>query len=217
MASYMFMSINSKTSASLPVGSSLQKFKIRSANQTYFKQQLSSIYAIPKERFDKYWSRKITAKLNNPQKWTNSVWGNNLLENFMQGNNVGMRWQTFQSLDFSQIIHLLPAEHKSVKQPHRLWSIKQTKTSAYLVDVIKVSFHTLNGYIFVCLGGLGLQDLRERPLSLLTDQSILYIQTHQWYHQGLLTIKVLSTIIKLSQQLIERLGLCYLDQFGIAY
>jgi hypothetical protein len=43
----------------------------------------------------------------------------------------------------------------------------------YLINIVKVSLHALDGDILSCFNGLGFQYLRERALTLLAYQSIL--------------------------------------------
>ena len=44
----------------------------------------------------------------------------------------------------------------------------------YLINIVKVSLHALDGNIFPCFNGLSFQYLRECALTLLAYQAILY-------------------------------------------
>jgi hypothetical protein len=76
----------------------------------------------------------------------------------MQRDNVRMWWQTLEGLNLSQVVDLYSQQAKC----------------AYLIDVVEVSFHALDGDIFTRFNRLCLEHLRESALALLTYQTVLY-------------------------------------------
>ena len=47
----------------------------------------------------------------------------------------------------------------------------------YLVNVLEVGFHALDGNVLVGLDGLGFEDLGKCAFALLANQSVLYTNT----------------------------------------
>ena len=81
----------------------------------------------------------------------------------MQRNYVGVRREPLQGLDLAQIVDL----HTRVSTAGR------ETDETYLVDVVEVRLHALDGHVLVRLGRLGLEHLGERALALFADQPVL--------------------------------------------
>lgn len=67
----------------------------------------------------------------------------------MQGNYIRMRGETFESLNFSQIVYLNISLITIVKL--KVWI-------TYLINVVKVSLHALDSYVFSSFYRLSFED-----------------------------------------------------------
>jgi len=76
----------------------------------------------------------------------------------VESDDVGVGRQSLQRLNLSQVVNL-----------SRVVSIYRR----YLVDVVEVGLHALDGHILPGLDGLRFKNFREGALALLAYQSIL--------------------------------------------
>ncbi len=79
----------------------------------------------------------------------------------MESDDVWMGRESLERLYFSQIVNLAYAINNSIEL-------------TYLVDVIEVSLHALDGHILACFDRLRLQHFRKGAFSFFANQSVLY-------------------------------------------
>lgn len=84
-----------------------------------------------------------------------------LLEHLVQRDYVGVRRKTFEGLDLPKVVNLQNG------------SATPVSGGAYLVDILKVGLHALDGSILPGLNGLSLEHFRKSALALLADQPVL--------------------------------------------
>ncbi len=81
-----------------------------------------------------------------------------VLEDLDELDDVGVRGELFQGLDFAEVVDLGMTMHRP----------------AYLLQGIEMILHALDRDVAATLDALRLQHLTERPLPLLADQLVLY-------------------------------------------